>query len=60
MNDDLLRQEETDNVLERFSKRLSAILGSGRIRREDKAAKAEAAMVAVDELVDSLEEDLKF
>jgi hypothetical protein len=39
--------------------RLDAILGKGRIRREDKAAKAEAAMVAVDELVDSLEADLK-
>lgn len=41
-----------------FGHRLEEILGRGRVRRADKKSKAEAALAAVEDLVDGIEADV--
>jgi hypothetical protein len=53
---------ETRSVEERlrgFGRRLDEMLARGRIRRADKRAKAEAALAAVEELVEGIESDIE-
>ncbi|HUG32922.1 MAG TPA: hypothetical protein VMM14_08515 [Acidimicrobiia bacterium] len=50
--------ESIDGLLKRFDRRLESILGSGRIPRAQKRAKAEEAIRAVDELVADIETGL--
>lgn len=54
-----LKQDENsqpiDRVLKRFNQRLESILGSQRIPRAEKPAKAKEAMGAVDELISDIE-----
>lgn len=41
-----------------FDRRLKDILGEGRIPRQEKKAKAEQAMLAVDDLIEGITEDI--
>jgi hypothetical protein len=50
--------ESIDGLIRRFNQRLESILGSKRIPRAEKRAKAEEAMRAVDELVSKIEAGL--
>lgn len=50
--------EHSDDLLRRFDRRLESILGSGRIPRAQKRAKAEEAIRVVDELVADIEAGL--
>lgn len=48
----------TDGHLTRFGRRLNSILGEGRIPRAEKKAKAEAAIQAVDDLVNAIDGEI--
>ena len=47
--------ETIDGLLKRFDRRLESMLGSGRIPRAQKRAKAEEAIRAADELLSDIE-----
>ena len=58
-----LRHDESngdsiDGLIRRFNQRVESILGSKRIPRAEKQAKAEEAMRAVDELMSEIEAGL--
>lgn len=53
--DEAARGGTIDGHLARFGRRLNSILGEGRIPRAEKKAKAEAAMQAVDDLVNAID-----
>jgi hypothetical protein len=57
--DDATLDGAIDKHVEDLSDRLDSILGSERIPRRAKRAKAEAAMQAVDDLVEAVEEEIK-
>lgn len=52
------RDGAIDGHLARFGRRLDSILGSGRIPRTEKKAKAEAAIQAVDDLVKAIDGEI--
>lgn len=58
MKTDDARGGTIDGHLARFGRRLNSILGEGRIPRTDKEAKAEAAIQAVDDLVEAVDEEI--
>ena len=58
MRQDKSSGESIDGVLKRFNRRLESILGSERIPRAEKRAKAEEAIRAVDELISDIDNGL--
>lgn len=47
-----------DGRFAEFNRQLKGILGKGRIPRQEKKAKAEKAMLAVDDLIEGITEDI--
>ena len=47
-----------DSRFAEFNRQLKGILGQGRIHRREKKAKAEQAMLAVDDLIEGITEDI--
>ena len=56
--DESARGGTIDGHLARFGRRLNSILGEGRIPRAEKKAKAEAAIQAVDDLVNAIDGEI--
>ena len=56
--DEVTRSGTIDGHLARFGRRLNSILGEGRTPRAEKKAKAEAAIRAVDELVEAIDTEI--
>lgn len=53
-------RDSIHDLLKQFDRRLKSIVGSERIPRAEKRARAEAAIRAVDELVSDIETGLSF